>query len=131
MKEILIKEAFIAASKAYAPYSNFAVGAALHAKDGTIFHGCNIENASYGLTSCAERNAIFSAMSQGYKKEDFDMIAIVTNAKRLTSPCGACRQVLSELLPLDTLVILTNNSERLEIIVDDLIPFKFSSEDLK
>lgn len=131
MKEILIKEAFIAASKAYAPYSNFAVGAALHAKDGTIFHGCNIENASYGLTSCAERNAIFSAMSQGYKKGDFDMIAIVTNAKRLTSPCGACRQVLSELLPLDTLVILTNNSERLEIIVDDLIPFKFSSEDLK
>lgn len=131
MKEILIKEAFIAASKAYAPYSNFAVGAALHAKDGTIFHGCNIENASYGLTSCAERNAIFSAMSQGYKKEDFDMIAIVTSAKRLTSPCGACRQVLSELLPLDTLVILTNNSERLEIIVDDLIPFKFSSEDLK
>lgn len=131
MKEILIKEAFTAASKAYAPYSNFAVGAALHAKDGTIFHGCNIENASYGLTSCAERNAIFSAMSQGYKKEDFDMIAIVTNAKRLTSPCGACRQVLSELLPLDTLVILTNNSERLEIIVDDLIPFKFSSEDLK
>lgn len=131
MKEILIKEAFTAASKAYAPYSNFAVGAALHAKDGTIFHGCNIENASYGLTSCAERNAIFSAMSQGYKKEYFDMIAIVTNAKRLTSPCGACRQVLSELLPLDTLVILTNNSERLEIIVDDLIPFKFSSEDLK
>lgn len=131
MKEILIKDAFIAASKAYAPYSNFAVGAALHAKDGTIFHGCNIENASYGLTSCAERNAIFSAMSQGYKKEDFDMIAIVTSAKRLTSPCGACRQVLSELLPLDTLVILTNNSERLEIIVDDLIPFKFSSEDLK
>ncbi len=130
MKEILIKEAFIAASKAYAPYSNFAVGAALLAKDGKIFHGCNIENASYGLTSCAERNAVFSAMSQGYKKEDFEMIAIVTHAERLTSPCGACRQVLSELLPLDNLVILTNNHDRLEVSVDDLIPFKFTSEDL-
>lgn len=130
MKEILIKEAFIAASKAYAPYSNFAVGAALLAKDGKIFHGCNIENASYGLTSCAERNAVFSAMSQGYKKEDFEMIAIVTHAERLTSPCGACRQVLSELLPLNTLVILTNNHNHLEVSVDDLIPFKFTSEDL-
>lgn len=130
MKEKLIKEAFVAASRAYAPYSNFAVGAALHAKDGRVFHGCNIENASYGLTSCAERNAVFSAMSQGYKKEDFDMIAIVTNAERLTSPCGACRQVLSELLPLNALVILTNNQERLEVLVDELIPFKFTSEDL-
>jgi len=90
----LLTEAKRAMAKAYAPYSRYKVGAALLAADGTIFHGCNVENASYGLTSCAERTAVCSAVATG--RRAFRAIAIVASGKKLPSPCGACRQVLAE-----------------------------------
>ncbi|MBI3585124.1 MAG: cytidine deaminase [Nitrospinae bacterium] len=90
----LIAEAKMAREKAYAPYSNFKVGAAVLTTDGKIFTGCNVENSSYGLTICAERAAIFNAVSSGYKK--FTKIAVVTDSEPSASPCGACRQVMFE-----------------------------------
>lgn len=90
----LIAEAKMAREKAYAPYSNFKVGAAVLTTDGKIFTGCNVENSSYGLTICAERAAIFNAVSSGYKK--FTKIAVVTDSEPSASPCGACRQVIFE-----------------------------------
>ncbi len=94
-KEELFEHAARAAQKSYSPYSRFRVGAALLAKDGTLFYGTNIENRSFGLTSCAERNALFTAISKGVK--DFEAIAVYcSDADYPVSPCGACRQVLSE-----------------------------------
>ncbi len=90
----VIAEAKIAREKAYAPYSNFKVGAAVLTNNGKIFSGCNIENSSYGLSICAERAAIFNAVSSGYK--EFTKIAVVTDSEPPASPCGACRQVIFE-----------------------------------
>lgn len=130
MKERLLKEAFIAYEKAYAPYSQFHVGAALITNDNKIFQGVNVENASYGLTSCAERNALFNAYSAGYRKEDIVAIAIVTKAEKLTTPCGACRQVISELMLPTAKIYLSNEKETREHTIIELLPFSFSSEDL-
>ena len=94
MMDKLIAEAKMAREKAYAPYSNFKVGAAVLTIDGKIFIGCNVENSSYGLSICAERAAIFNAVSSGYKK--FTKIAVVTDSEPPSSPCGACRQVIFE-----------------------------------
>jgi cytidine deaminase len=90
----LLAEAKKATKQAYAPYSKYRVGAALLTADGTIFQGCNVENASYGLTVCAERVALFSAISAGHRK--FKALAIVASGRKAPSPCGACRQVLAE-----------------------------------
>lgn len=90
----LIEKARMARSNAHAPYSKFTVGAALEAQDGQVFTGCNIENASFGLTMCAERVALFKAMSEGHS--GFSRIAIVTDGDTPTPPCGACRQLLWE-----------------------------------
>ena len=105
-KEInkLIKAAIAASRKAYAPYSKFHVGAALQTEGESLFAGCNVENASYGLTICAERNAIFSAIAAGRKK--FKAIAIVADGKAKPFPCGACRQVLAEFCGPDFPVII-------------------------
>ena len=92
--EDLLAEAKIVRKKAYAPYSNFKVGAAVLTIDGKIFTGCNVENSSYGLSICAERSAIFNAVSSGYKK--FAKVAVVTDSEPPSSPCGACRQVIFE-----------------------------------
>lgn len=92
--DALLKVAATAARKAYAPYSNFKVGAALLCADGEVFTGCNVENASYGLTNCAERTAVFSAIAAGRK--DFVALAVVADGSSMPYPCGACRQVLSE-----------------------------------
>ena len=94
MNEQLLDAATAVRLRAYAPYSNFQVGAALLAKDGRIFTGCNVENLSYGLTICAERNAIFAAVAAGVR--EFDAIAIVADTREPVSPCGACRQVMAE-----------------------------------
>ena len=97
-----IKAAKAARLKAYVPYSNFKVGAAIELNDGTIIHGANIENSSFGLTSCAERNALFSLISQGYDPKEIKEITIIGGSKGPISPCGACRQVMSELIPKAT-----------------------------
>ena len=104
--EALIKEAEKARDKAYVPYSKFPVGAALLTTSGKVYHGCNIENAAYGVANCAERTALFKAISEGDK--EFAALAVTADTIRPVPPCGACRQVIAELCPKDMKVILTN-----------------------
>lgn len=114
---------------AYSPFSKFRVGAALLAENGTIFTGCNIENSSYGLTICAERVAIFNAISSG--ATNFTAIAVVSDNLGFTPPCGACRQVLSDLAG-DIEFVMMDSKERLKILkLNSLLPFAFSGKNLK
>ena len=108
MNKQLISAATEARKLSYSPYSHFAVGAALLCKDGKVFVGANIENSSYPLCMCAERNALYNAMLNGYKKSDFMALAIVADTDEPCSPCGACRQVISELFPADGEIIMAN-----------------------
>lgn len=125
----LVRIAKEAMQFAYAPYSHFKVGAALLAKDGRVFQGCNVENASYGATNCAERTAIFKAVSEGVR--EFEAIAIVASSGEYAAPCGICRQVLFEFLP-DGKVILDSNEKGMMIFsVQELLPFGFRGEDIK
>jgi len=126
----LVGKAFAVLDHAYVPYSKFRVGACLMMRDGTYISGANIENASYGLSNCAERSAIFAAYSKGYRKEDIQAMAVVTKAEKLTTPCGACRQVLGELLLPDTPIILTNGTEEMETNMRELLPYSFDEESL-
>ena len=126
----LVQKAFEASENAYVPYSKFRVGACLMMKDGTYVAGANIENASYGLSNCAERSAIFAEYSKGYRKEDIEAMAIVTKADKLTTPCGACRQVLGELLLPETPIILTNGMEEMETNIRELLPYSFDKDSL-
>ena len=129
--EQLIAEARAAREKAYAPYSNFKVGAAVLTRDGNIYHGCNIENASYGLTNCAERTAFFSAIADGCTPGDFAQIAVVGDTEGPVSPCGACRQVILELGGGDLVVILANLENAVDISSPAaLLPGAFSNADL-
>ena len=116
-----------ARENAYSPYSHFAVGAALLCEDGTLFEGCNIENASYGLTNCAERTAIFKAVSEGHIK--FKVLAVVADTEGPCAPCGACRQVMAEFkIPL---IILGNLMGNIKIVtIEELLPFSFSECDV-
>jgi cytidine deaminase len=127
--EQLMEEAKKARDKAYVPYSKFGVGAALLTTDGKVYHGCNIENAAYSMCNCAERTALFKAYSEGDR--DYQMMAVVADTDRPCSPCGACRQVISELCPSDMKVILTNlKGDVQELTVAELLPGAFSPEDL-
>ena len=126
----LIEKAFLARDNAYAPYSNFYVGAAVLTKDGEYTLGANIENAAYGSTNCAERSAVFAAYSKGYRKEDIVALSIVTEAERITTPCGACRQVLSELLAEDTPIVLSNRKEVVVTNMTERFPNSFGMTDL-
>lgn len=129
-KEInnLIKKAKEAREKAYAPYSKYKVGAALLTTKGKIYTGCNVENASYGLTNCAERTAIFKAVSEGEQK--FKAIAIVLDAEEYGAPCGACRQVIRE-FGIDIDVIMATVKGKYEIMkIKDLLPYSFGPENL-
>lgn len=127
----LLDEAFKALKNAYAPYSNYHVGSCVLMKDGTTFIGANIENASFGATNCGERSAIFAAYSHGYRKADIEAIAIVSDGDKLAGPCGICRQVLSELLNDDTQILLSNGKQSATYTIDDLLPLRFTQEDLK
>ncbi|KMK75956.1 cytidine deaminase [Alkalihalobacillus pseudalcaliphilus] len=128
-KEQLIEEALIARENAYVPYSKFAVGAALLLESGEVVHGANIENASYGLSNCAERTALFKAYSDN--KKAIKAVAVVADTEGPCSPCGACRQVLIELCSKETPVILSNlKGDIQETKVIDLLPGAFTSEDL-
>ncbi|OGS53896.1 MAG: cytidine deaminase [Firmicutes bacterium GWF2_51_9] len=129
-KELLLSKAFSAMKNAYAPYSNYHVGACVLTKDGATFLGANIENASFGATNCGERSAIFAAYSNGYRKEDIEAIAIVTDGHRIGAPCGICRQVLSELLEADCPILLSNGKETIEKTIDELLPMRFTKEDV-
>ncbi|WP_186278857.1 cytidine deaminase [Lysinibacillus sp. BW-2-10] len=125
----LIEQSKIARENAYVPYSKFKVGAALLAEDGTIYQGCNIENSSYGLANCAERTAIFKAVSEGKKK--FKALAVVADTQGPCAPCGACRQVISEFCAKDMPVYLTNLKGDTKLTtVGELLPGAFSPEDL-
>ena len=116
-----------ARENAYSPYSHFAVGAALLCEDGTLYEGCNIENASYGLTNCAERTAIFKAVSEGHTT--FKALAVVADTEGPCAPCGACRQVMAEFkIPL---IIMGNLMGNIKIVtIEELLPFSFSECDI-
>ena len=116
-----------ARENAYSPYSHFAVGAALLCEDGTLYEGCNIENASYGLTNCAERTAIFKAVSEGHVT--FKALAVVADTEGPCAPCGACRQVMAEFkIPL---LIMGNLMGNIKIVtIEELLPFSFSECDV-
>ncbi|MEN3043440.1 MAG: cytidine deaminase [Fervidobacterium sp.] len=111
---------------AYAPYSGFKVGAVIVTKQGKIYTGVNVENASYGLTNCAERTAIFKAVSEG--EREFEMIVIVADTHRPVSPCGACRQVMSEFGNFKV-VLANTKGDYLETDVNSLLPYSFDKED--
>lgn len=114
---------------AYVPYSKFPVGAALLTKDGAIYSGCNIENASYPLTNCAERTAMFKAVSEG--ERTFEKLVVTGNTEGPISPCGACRQVLVEFCDPDMPVILTNSKgDTLNTTVSELLPGAFNEKDM-
>ncbi len=123
----LIERAIAALEKTYSPYSHFGVGAALVCEDGSIYEGCNIENASYGLTNCAERTAIFKAVSEGHTK--FKVLAVVADTEGPCAPCGACRQVISEFeIPQ---IILSNLKGNYRLVsLDELLPFRFGADSL-
>ncbi|MHC2833684.1 cytidine deaminase [Bacillus sp. F9_6S_D1_P_5] len=129
-KKKYIEEANKMLAKAYIPYSKFPVGAALVTKAGKIYTGCNIENASYGLCNCAERTAIFKAVSEG--ERDFSYLVITGETDGPISPCGACRQVIAEFCEPKMPVLLTNvKGDEKEVTVEQLLPGAFSIEDLK
>ena len=125
--EELIRAAMQALDRAYAPYSSFSVGAAVLADDGTIYQGCNIENASYGLTMCAERTAIYSAVAAGCRR--LQAIAVVAATQGPASPCGACRQVMAEFGINRVIMANTAGSVR-EASLAELLPFAFSEDDM-
>lgn len=132
-RDHLIEQAIEARRKAYVPYSHFAVGAALRLQSGSFVQGCNVENASYGLSNCAERTALFKAVSEATSEEErrVEAIAIVANTDEPVSPCGACRQVMAEFCASHTPVYLANlNGKVLHTTVGELLPYHFSGDDL-
>jgi len=125
MRDKLIREATKAREKAYVPYSSFKVGAALLSKSGNIYTGCNIENASFSLTCCAERTAIFNAISQG--EREFMEMAVIADSKEPISPCGACRQVMAEFFRENVNIYLTNVSGKTkQTSIKELLPYTFT-----
>jgi cytidine deaminase len=126
--EQLVAAARRARERAYAPYSNFTVGAAVMCADGRVFEGCNIENASYSVTICAERTAIFAAVSAGCRQ--IDAVAIAGPGAEPLSPCGPCRQVMLELAP-DAEVIMAGSERHRTRTVRELLPDAFGEKDLR
>ena len=130
--EELVNKAIKARRLSYSPYSHFAVGAVVLTKDGQIFEGANVENSSYPLCMCAERNALYNAYMHGYKKEDLAALALAADTDGPCSPCGACRQVISELLPSDAPIYMANIKGAIqETNIKELLPYAFSEDDLK
>lgn len=124
----LAKKAY---NNAYAKYSNFKVGAVVVLKNGECILGANVENASYGLANCAERTALFSAYANGYHKDDIAELVVIGNTDKPISPCGACRQVINELMNKDAVVIMTNLKGDIKTVkVSELLPFSFDEGDL-
>lgn len=125
-REELIKAASAAMKNSWSPYSRFSVGAAILMSDGEIVTGCNVENSSFGLTNCAERTAVFSAITKGYGTGDFLSILIRTQGDEPSSPCGACRQVLSEFFSGDVVVVAVGDGGKsMTWTVKELLPDGF------
>ncbi len=122
-RDTLVAAATAARERAAAPYSRFLVGAALLAEDGRVFTGCNVESSSYGLTCCAERTAVFKAISEGARK--FRAVAVATGADTPTSPCGACRQVLWDQCRDIAVVMATTGGKVAETTLAELLPLAF------
>jgi cytidine deaminase len=120
-------EVISGSDNAYAPYSKFKVGAAVETVDGEIFTGCNIENASYGLTCCAERNAVFAAVCSGVRR--FKTLCVVADTDEPVAPCGACRQVLAE-FPFEKIILANCKGQTKTMSVAELLPYGFGSESL-
>lgn len=126
----LLEQAIAARENAYVPYSKFPVGAALLTSDGKVYLGCNIENAGYSMTNCAERTAMFKAVSEGDRT--FKALAVSADTEGPVSPCGACRQVLAEFCAPDMPVYLTNlKGDVQDTTISELLPGAFTPEDLK
>ena len=122
----LVKRAKLAMKSSYSPYSRFKVGAAVLTQDGTIFSGCNIENSSFSLTLCAERTALFKAISDGATR--FKALAIVSDATDFLPPCGACRQVLMELAPGANIILTNSKGRTKELTTSALLPVPFTQK---
>lgn len=129
-KDQLIEEAKRIRGNAHVPYSQFPVGAALLAKSGKVYTGCNIENAAYPVSCCAERVAIFKAVSSG--ETDFSEIAVAADTERPVPPCGACRQVMSEFFGASTIIHMTNLKNDVKTVtMEELLPFSFQASDME
>ena len=128
-EQALCQKAIDMLDMAYVPYSHFPVGAALLCRDGTVFTGCNIENAAYGATICAERTAIFKAVSEGHR--DFVRIVIAGRSRELCVPCGVCRQVLREFAPNIEIICLNGAGEERTFTLEELLPHSFGPEYLQ
>ena len=127
MREELIK----LLDKAYAPYSKFHVACLIEMKDGKYIPGVNVENASYGASICAERNAITTAISMGYKKGDFKKLYVMVSGEKLSTPCFICRQVISEFFDKGSdIILMGKNGETQKYKVNDMCPYPFDSDDL-
>jgi len=125
----LIKAATDARLRSVAPFSNFLVGAALQTDEGKVFTGCNVESASYGLTVCAERVAIWKALSEG--ERDFARLVIVADTEQLTPPCGTCRQIIWEFCKHATILLANLHGQKEELHIADLLPRAFDARFLK
>lgn len=128
MEKKLIEKAIEVSKKAYAPYSKFYVGAAILTENDEIIQGCNVENASFGLTNCAERTALFTATAMG--KNKFKKLAVYVDREEFTAPCGACRQVIHELSPGIEILLVNNKGEIKRTSDAELLPLSFGSKDL-
>lgn len=128
-KTALCQKAVEMLKLAYVPYSRFPVGAALECTDGTVFTGCNIENAAYTPTVCAERTAVFKAVSEGHRA--FRRIAIAADTEKFCAPCGVCRQVLEEFAPEIEVLLVNREGKTLELTLPELLPYGFGPKDLE
>lgn len=118
-------------NNSYAKYSKFQVGAVVILKNGEYVLGTNVENASYGLTNCAERTALFYTYTLGYRQDDIEELVVMGKSKELVYPCGACRQVISELMNKDAFITMINLDKKTKTVkVEDLLPFAFGEGDL-
>ena len=132
LKEKMLREAVLVKVNSYSPYSKFRVGACVALKNGDLVTGVNVESASYPCGICAERSALSQVYSKGYKKEDIVGMAISADSKDFISPCGMCRQVMSELMPGNTTVYLLNSKQEVkEVKVKALLPFAFDLKENK
>ena len=128
-KQELCQKAVDMLKMAYVPYSHFPVGAALECDDGTVYTGCNIENAGYTPTNCAERTAVFKAVSEGHRK--FTRIAVAAATERFTAPCGVCRQVLQEFAPDLEVILVNRDGKTLDLTLKELLPYGFDGSYLE